>query len=66
MDTRESWSEFIKWNGNGDGQWGFKKAFDRRWGKKRGIAERKILLNASDIKRGKAFGKDRGNEVKDE
>ena len=35
-------------------------------GKKRRIAQRKMLLNASDIKRGKAFGKDRGNEVKDE
>ena len=34
--------------------------------KKRGIAERKMLLNVSYIKRGKAFGKDRGNKVKDE
>ena len=33
---------------------------------KRGIAERKMLLKASGIKRGKAIGKDRGNEVKDE
>ena len=47
-------------------EWRFKKSFERRWGKKRGIAQRKILLNASDMKRGKAFGKDRGNEVKDE
>ena len=34
--------------------------------KKRGIAQRKMLLNAPDIKRGKAFGKDRGNEVQGE
>ena len=47
-------------------EWGFKKAFERRWGKNRGIAQRKMLLTASDIKKGKAFGKDRGTEVKDE
>ena len=34
-------------------------------GKKRGIVQRKILLYASDIKGGKAFGKDRGNEEKE-
>ena len=34
--------------------------------KKREIAERKMLLNASDIKRGKTIGKGRRNEVKDE
>ena len=42
------------------------KMLSREGGEKRGIAQRKMLLNASDIKRGKAFGKDRGNEVKDE
>ena len=42
------------------------KKLSREGWKKRGIAQRKMLLNASDIKRGKAFGKDRGNEVKDE
>ena len=40
------------------------KKLSREGGEKRGIAEREMLLNASDIKRGKAFGKDRGNEVK--
>ena len=42
------------------------KKLSREGWKKRGIAHRKMLLNASDIKRGKAFRKDRGNEVKDE
>ena len=42
------------------------KMLSREGGKKRGIAERKMLLNASDIKRRKVFAKDRGNEVKDE
>ena len=34
--------------------------------KKRGIAERKMLLLASDIKRGKAIWKNRENKVKDD
>ena len=42
------------------------KKLSREGWEKRGIAHRKMLLNASDIKRGKAFRKDRGNEVKDE
>ena len=42
------------------------KKLSREDGKKRRIAERTMLLNASDIKREKAFGKDRENEVKDE
>ena len=33
--------ESIKWNGNGDGQWGLKEAFGGRWKKKRGITEGK-------------------------
>ena len=42
------------------------KKLSRKGGKKRGMAERKMLLNSSDIKEAKAIGEDRGNEVKDE
>ena len=47
----------MKWNGNGDGQWGFKEAFEGRWKKKKRIAAGKTLLLASDIKTGFAIRK---------